>query len=188
MRTSRVFVDSNNLASRTLRDWLFLIQQDSPGLYTTHTSFDVLVEAVRVRRRLHPKANGSLTSRFRDTLRENLNEVLEEFPGNVAFDGDDPDDHHVHAASLACRADMMLTDNYRDFGNPDALPYEVFSSDDFFLLVQDSAPQSVHRAVLTQSEYWQRFSNSKPLDVALRDAGCPLFASRVAHHLERAKR
>lgn len=173
-------MDANVLASRTLRDWLFLVQQDSPGLYTTHSSLDVVAEAVRVQRRRHPKADGSLTSRFQTQLRESLNEVLEDFPGDVEFSGSDVGDHHVHAAALACHADTVLTENHRDFGDRDLLDYEVMSSDSFFILVADSAPQAIRNVVLTQLEYWQSRQSSKRLDVALQDAGCPVFAELVS--------
>lgn len=183
MRASRVFVDSNVLASKTLRDWLFLVQQDSGGMYSTYTSHDVLTEAVRVQRRRHPKLNGDLPAKMQAALRKNMTEVLEDFPGDVVFGGTDPDDHHIHAAALACRADIVLTSNGRDFGDPDALGYEVLTPDEFFVLADDSAPQVIRRVVLTQLEYWQRIEGARPLDEALVAADCGKFAARVRPYI-----
>lgn len=179
MRSSRVFVDSNVLASRTLRDWLFLIQGHAPGLYSTYASDDVLAETVRVVRRRNPKMDGDLPSRFQTQLRKSLTEVLDDFPGDVPFSGGDVDDHHVHAAALACRADIVLTSNGRDFGDPNELTYEVMPPDEFFVLADDSAPQVIQRVMLTQSEYWQSRAGSKTLDEALVAAKCPQFAERI---------
>lgn len=179
MRSSRVFIDSNVLASRTLRDWLFLIQGQAPGMYSTYASDDVLAETVRVVRRRNPKMDGDLPARFQAQLRKSLTEVLDNFPGDVPFGGGDIDDHHVHAAALGCGADIVLTSNGRDFGDPDALDYEVMPPDEFFVLADDSAPQVIQRVILTQREYWQRRPGSKTLDEALIAAECPQFAERI---------
>lgn len=183
----RVFVDSNVLASRTLRDWLFLLRNETGMMFQVHTTFDVLIEAVRVFRRRHPDADGRATKDLFDHLQNNVDEVLGDFPGNVDFDGADRHDLHVHAATLACRADKLLTANTRDFPESDDLPYEVYAPDDFFLLVDDSAPSRVMSVTRTQAQYWQRRRDMghtvKALDDALIDAGCIAFAERVHKHL-----
>jgi len=122
--TQRIFVDSNVLASRTIRDWLFLLHID---------------------------------------------------------------DHHVHAATLASRADKLLTSNDRDFPESDDLPYEIYTPDELLVLIDDSAPYHVRSVTREQIDYWQKRRDEgdavKQLDEALRDADCPAFAERVRAHV-----
>ncbi|MDN4613270.1 PIN domain-containing protein [Leifsonia sp. F6_8S_P_1B] len=185
--THRIFVDSNVLVSRTQRDWLFQLRLET-STFQLHSTPDAIAEAVRAWRRRNPAADGRLTIELDSLLRRNLDEVLEDFAGDVPFGGADIHDLHIHAAAVWTRADILLTDNARDVGNPDSLPYEVQSPDDFFLLADDSWPSAVRRVVLSQREYWrQRASTdqqSKRLELALLDSGCPRFAGRVGMHLE----
>lgn len=183
----RVFVDSNVLASRTLRDWIFLIRNITPGMFQLHSSPDAIAETVRAWRRRNPAADGRVTVELEAHLRENLDEVLDDFKGDAPFAGSDPGDQHIHAAAMWMRADILLTRNDRDFGDPDELEYEVQRPDDFLMLVDDSAPALVRAVVRMQNEYWQgkrrRGSEVRPLERALNDAGCPRFAWRVRQHL-----
>lgn len=184
---SRVFVDSNVLSSRTLRDWLFLLRNAVPGMFELYSSLDVLAETVRVVRRRLPEAGGDLTANLSELLQDNLNHVLTRYPPVLDFPGSDRDDQHVHAAAIACDAVYLLTDNPTDFGEPDALPYELYTADDFFCLVDDGASNHVLGVTRTQNQYWQNRraagQQTKSLDAALLDAGCPDFADRVQGHL-----
>lgn len=156
-------------------------------MFQLHTSFDVLMETVRVTRRRNPTADGSLTSELFYRLSDLLDEVLGDFDGSVDFVGPDVDDHHVHAAALASRADKLLTANSKDFPEDDESPYEVYTPDEFLTLVDDSAPHLVLSVTRQQVAYWAaRRANGAPrksLDQALVDAGCPEFAGRVRRHL-----
>lgn len=108
MRLQRVFVDANVLVSRTTRDWLFLLRNETQGMFQVHSTFDVIVEAVRAFRRLHPRADGSESKRLFDLLEQNLDELLGDFDGDVDFAGGDPGDLHVHAAAVASDAHVLL--------------------------------------------------------------------------------
>ena len=184
---SRVFVDSNVLSSRTLRDWLFLLRNDVPGMFELYSSLDVLAETVRVIRRQHPTAGGDLTASLADLLQANLNHVLTHYPPADAFGGADPGDQHVHAATTACDASYLITNNPTDFGDPDSLPYELYTADEFLCLIDDGAASHVLNVTRNQNQYWQKRraggQQTKPLDTALTDAGCPNFADRVRGHL-----
>lgn len=183
----RIFVDSNVLASRTLRDWLFQLRNETDTMFQVHTTFDVLVETVRVFRRRNPTADGRRSRELFDLLMANVDEVLGDFAGDVAFDGPDGDDLHIHAAAVACRADKLLTLNISHFPVSDTVPYEVYPPDDFFLLVDASAPFAVMRVTRQQNAYWEGRRSAgqsvKPLETALVAAGCPEFAARVNAHL-----
>lgn len=186
--TQRIFVDSNVLASRTLRDWLFLLRTETFRMFQLHTSFDVLMETVRVTRRRHPTADGRLASDLFLRLNDLLDEVLGDFDGSVDFAGPDVDDHHVHAAAMSSRADKLLTANDRHFPEADDLPYEVYTPDEFLVLVDDSAPHHVRSVTRQQVDYWQRRRSGgtrvKPLGQALVDAGCPDFGDRIVRHVK----
>lgn len=185
--STRVFVDSNVLASRTLRDWLFQIRHRTE-MFQLHSTPDVLAETLRAWRRRNPKADGKLIPGLEALLRRNLDEVLDDFSGDVEFTGKDPDDHHVHAAALHSHADILLTDNPSDFGEPNDLPYDLYTADEFLCLADDGAPHSVRDVVRAQNKYWQGQAAlgrpTKPLTKALEDAGCPEFAGRVEAHLQ----
>lgn len=186
--TQRIFVDSNVLASRTLRDWLFLLRAETFRMFQLHTSFDVLMETVRVTRRRHPTADGKLTADLFHRLGDLLDEVLGDFDGSVDFAGPDIDDHHVHAAAVSSRADKLLTANNRHFPETDDSPYEVYTPDEFLVLVDDSAPHHVRSVTRLQIDYWQKRratgATVKSLSQALVDAGCPEFGERVVRHVK----
>lgn len=183
----RVFVDSNVLVSRTTRDWLFLLRNEVGGMYQVHSTFDVLVEAVRAWRRIRPKDDGAAATRLFEHLKSNLDELLEDFDGAIEFVGTDPDDSHVHAAAVAAGAHILLTSNGCDFGDPDKLPYEIQTPDEFLCLVDDGASDSVRAVTMDQISYWQsrsKLTQGTPLLVgALVAAGCPKFAERVREHI-----
>ncbi|MGK4593197.1 hypothetical protein [Amycolatopsis sp. w19] len=71
---------------------------------------------------------------------------VEDFVIDGSFPGTDADDEHVHAAAIACSAEIILScDNGFSLTgqDPDSLPYEVYTPDEFFVLVDDSSPQLV---------------------------------------------
>ncbi|MCS5723464.1 PIN domain-containing protein [Herbiconiux sp. CPCC 203407] len=185
----RVFVDSNVLFSRTQRDWLFLLRNEAGGMFQVHSSIDVVVEVVRAVRRHKPHLDGAITRKLHDLLIANLDEILPDYDASVEFAGTDPDDRHVHSAAVAARADLLLTSNQRDFGDPGALPYELYEPDAFFVLVDDGSEATVRRTVMKQLAYWRSRSEAgrqvKGLVQALDEAHCPQFAGRVRGHLQR---
>ncbi|WP_408911526.1 PIN domain-containing protein [Corynebacterium gottingense] len=182
----RVFVDANVLASRTILDWLFALQCLSGDMFVFHTSQDVLAEAVRVLRRKCPTAPGKLVNDRVTKVRAVMEEIVRDFPGDIAFDGLDRDDYHVHAAAVASRADIVLTDNSeRDITtSPHLQHYEILNADDFLMLVHDSAPHLVLKCTKQQLDYWQTQKNFRGLDKALKQAGCPNFANAVREALK----
>jgi predicted nucleic acid-binding protein len=181
-----VFVDANVLASRTLRDWLFMLRNES-RMYQLHTTPDVVAETVRAVRRRYKTAPGRMIIDLQHLLETNLDELLADFRSDVPFKGADPDDYHVHAAAMACRADILLTDDADGFGDPELLDYDICASDDFLCLADASSPQAVREVTRQQNAYWRKRSATgtvtKPLAQALSDAGCPEFAVRVDRHL-----
>lgn len=179
--TSRIFVDANIFLSRTLMDWLFLLRAETGRMFSLVTSEDVLAEVGYSLRRMRPDAPGRLVVDRRARIVEFIDEVLTDFDGTVPYPGSDPDDRHVHAATLGSGADILLTNDSGLQTSDDAL-YEVYRADDFFVLIDDGAPVQVMRVTHAQRAYWQS-RKGKPLAAALRDASCPTFAERVQGHL-----
>ena len=187
MTSTRVFVDANVLYSRTLRDWLALLQLRSSGeLYTVYWTEDVLAETIYWLRRNHPAWNGTKITSIRDLIARTFEGGrVEDFSIDDSFPGRDGDDRHVHAAAVACRADFILTSDNGFFitdGDADSRPYEVYTPDDFFVLVDDSAPALVQLVTREQTMYWARRGGRADLAGHLVGAQCPRFAERVRVH------
>lgn len=186
--TTRALADANVLYSRTLRDWLILIELESDGgLYELCWTEDILAEVIRSYRRNNPTVDGGTITRIRDRIAGSLEGGrIDDFAIDGSFTGTDKDDQHVHAAALAGGVTYLITKDggFRSEGiDLDALPYEVHSPDSFLTLVDDSSPRRVRAVTAQQEKYWSGKPNAKTLADALRDAGCPTFAQRVLKHL-----
>jgi predicted nucleic acid-binding protein len=184
---TRVFVDANVLYSRTLRDWLALLQLSSPGeVYTVYWTEDVLAETIYHLRRSHPDWNGAKTTSIRDLIARTFEGGrVDDFEIDDSFLGSDTNDRHVHAAAVACQADFLLTCDKGFFNadqDVDSMPYEVYQPDDFFVLVDDNAPHLVQQVTCQQTMYWVKRTGRADLASKLIDAGCPEFAERVRNH------
>ncbi|MDX2377310.1 PIN domain-containing protein [Microbacterium sp. LRZ72] len=175
MRTPVAFVDANILFSRTLCDWLFLLRlETNGGMFVLFSSEDSITETLYNLRRRNPSADGSLTSNRQQLLRRSLDDILDSFSGDVDFPGLDKNDHHVHAAALECHARYLIA-NDQGFAEiePDLLPYEAHTADSFLMLIAANAPTAVDAVITRQLRHYADKPASKPLDVALVDAGCP---------------
>lgn len=151
-------------------------------MFQVHTSEDVLAETVYHWRKQNPRLEGgAVTARLRN-LRATLDEIVSDFPGDAPFCGADQDDYHVHAAALASRADVLLTNNKpRDFSSGQT-HYEIITSDQFFCdVARAAADYELHAVIHQQMKYWSKTSRpeSRQLDDALLAAGCPQFAGVV---------
>lgn len=180
MKVPVAFIDANVMYSRTLCDWIFMLRLELPGMVRLYSSADAIEEATTRLRRKNPTANGSLTERKRQHLAMFLDDVVVEYDATIPFDGTDINDHHIHAAAVAAKAEYLVTD---DAGfeslNSDGTPYEVHSADSFLCLIAENAPYAVQAVIVKQLAYWAERGGSKTLVEALRDAGCPEFAARV---------
>lgn len=186
---TRVFVDADVLFSRTLRDWLFLLKLESTGeLFTVATSLDVIVEATARYRDRYPTVNGAVITSMFNRINANVDELVQEYAVDGTFVGVDEGDSHVDAAARACRADVLLTQDTDWHGlapeQSDQLHYEVQRPDDFFCIIDASAPGVVNAAVVIQTKYWFAKNGEADLPERLRRAGCPNFADRVRLQLQ----
>lgn len=187
MSVTRVLVDANVLYSRTLRDWLAILFLCSKGnVYSVHWTEDILAEVIGRLRRKNPDWSGRRTAAIRDAIADTFEGGrVDDFTIDGSFRGTDVNDRHVHAAALACRADILLSDDNGfaagEVGR-ERLPYEVYVADDFFVLVDDAAPECVAEATRQQTGYWYEKTGRAPLAAQLERSGCPTFARRVRQH------
>lgn len=161
--------------------------ESSGGLYELAWTEDILAETIARIRATKPNFDGGSMTRIRDKITEILsNGRISDFVIDDSFPGEDPKDRHVHAAAITGQVDYLITAD-GGFTSPsinlDELPYEVHTPDEFFLLVDDSAPRHVRAVTQKQKEHWKARPEAKTLPDALRDAGCHGFAERVCTHL-----
>lgn len=162
---------------------LYTVAEEPP--FEVRWTEDVMAEFLYHLRDQHPDWEGARIS----TIRDRLVGVFEtgrvaDFVIDGSYKGKDPHDGHVHAAALAAGADILLTCNAADFvWDENTSPYEVFHPDDFFVLIDDDAPEIVAKAVVSSCKYWMARAGEADLPACLKAAGCPQFAKRVRRHL-----
>lgn len=182
-----VFVDSNVLYSRTLRDWLALLYLNPHvEVFRVFWSEEVLADVIHHLRKDHPDWSGVKISAIRDRLTEVFEDGrVKDIDVDGTYQGSDPDDAHIHAAAVACRADILLTANVSDFvtaKDDTLLPYDVMTPDEFFVWVDDVAPLAVRGVTKEQRDYWFGQHGEVHLPRSLCRAGAPEFAERVRLH------
>ena len=183
-----MLADANILFSRTLRDWLGMLYLHSEGgMFQVHWTEDIMAETIYHLRKKHPHWSDNQVGGIRRRL-------VGTFGADNAITGYtiDPDitypdlfDAHVHCAAVHGGVDIVLAEDTKGFSFDDdiELDYEIYSADEFFLLIDDSAPELVRRVTEEQLKYWLSM-DGKPLPEALRAANAPDFAERVRQHLQ----
>jgi predicted nucleic acid-binding protein len=180
----RVFVDANVLFSRTLRDWLALLYlQGDRSVFAVFWSEDVLAEVLRNLRREHPDWDGRQIVAVREKIAGTFEVgLVVDFVVDGSYAGGDPHDAHVHAAAVACGADLLLTCDVGHF--PETPEYEAITPDHFFCLVDEAAPMLVREVVRDQARYWGIKRGEADLAGYLARAEAHGFAGRVHRHLQ----
>lgn len=181
----RVLIDANVLYSRTLRDWMLMLAYcGSPGrLYHPLWTEDILAEVIANFRAQNPQHSGGYINRIVHILRTEFADCqVIDYEATASLP--DPKDAHVHGAAISGNADYLVTQNVRDFvltqQEQDALPYEIYTPDEFFMVVWDSQP-GVVRSVHDQMEKYRRQNNSHySLASLLKSAGAEKFSKVVA--------
>lgn len=158
-------------------------------MFTVCSTEDVIAEVIYTLRREKPTAPGSLTRSVHDRISDSLDYRIETFPaGGAGYPGTDLNDTHVHAAAVADGCHMILTADKGFTTLPaeqvELLPYEIYGPDDFFVLIDDSAPSVVRAVCADQFQYWCAKNGSVNLADRLEAAKCPRFAGRVRERLQ----
>ncbi|WNM24306.1 PIN domain-containing protein [Demequina capsici] len=154
-------------------------------MFTIGSSEDVIAETIARYRDQHPAAPGAQIAAIRERIVAHLDEVVSEYDVQDWMLEDDPGDGHVRAAVCDGGFDMLVACDKKLLCEREkrALPYEPIHPDQFFVLVDDSAPAAVRRVTSEQAAYFVKKDGEVDLPQALRDANCPEFAERIAEHL-----
>lgn len=181
-----VFLDACALVPVSLTDTL--LGAAERGLFRPLWSEDVLDEAERTVKRVHPTLSPSRVERCFRVMRQ-------AFPDSTVtgyeamasgLELPDPDDRHVAAAAAIGRADALVTFNLKDFP-PGAMPAEIeVVHPDPFLLAQVDLYEIECAGVIEQQA---AILLHPPVDVhdvliSLGRAGVPNFAAAMSQLLD----
>ncbi|MEX5265797.1 PIN domain-containing protein [Kocuria sp. CPCC 205231] len=184
-----VLIDAGALFSVTLRRWILsLYITPESSIFRARYTEDILSTVLTSLRCEHPDWSGQKILDIRRLIERVLEGgLVEEYDIDPAFPGHNVSDAHIHSAAVACGAHIILTDIGQDLLppeiDPNTLPYEVWTPDEFLVLIDDSAPDLVHEVTAQQLTHCLKESQEADLAGDLRRAGAPNFALRVANHL-----
>jgi hypothetical protein len=183
-----VLLDANILYSRTLRDWIALLQIEAPGLFNVMWTEDIMVETLYHLRKDNPLWSEEQIGGIRRRLEKAFTGgQITGYQIDPALKYPDVGDAHIHAAAVHGSVDIVVTMNGKDLPYSDELPYEIYTPDDFLILVDDAVPQTVQKVTEAQLRYFHKKSSADDgvdLPLHLKRANAPLFAERVREHLQ----
>ncbi|MFD6391253.1 PIN domain-containing protein [Nocardia sp. NPDC060259] len=183
---TKVLADANILYSRTLRDWLSLLYlRGGNGMFQVYWTEDIMAETLYNRRKHNPHLPEAQIGGIRRTMVSTFgpNSLITGYRIDTSIEYSDVFDAHVHSAAIHGDVGIVLTANAGDFADLDQLTYEIYSADDFFMLIDDARPAIVRAVMLEQLAYWLP-RNGRSLPDALRRADAPLFAERIRAYLQ----
>jgi len=166
-----------------------MLRMADNGAFRPLWSERVIDEAQRALERVHPEIDPNrFLSRFR-SMNEAFDDALvtgwEPLAASIVLP--DPDDAHVVAAGLVGRADVIVTENARDF--PDSvlgpLGLKAVGLDEFLLDQFELSPEGACQIITEQAAAMKR----PPIKLAellnrLSRSGAPAFAQRVRDELD----
>ncbi|MEG4507717.1 PIN domain-containing protein [Microcoleus sp. F6_B4] len=182
-----VVLDACVLFPMYLRDTLLSTADE--GLYLPYWSQKILDEAID-----NLIGGGKLSQEKAKTLENQIKlafpEAMVEVP--VALEEamtNDPKDRHVLAAAVTAGADIIVTNNLKDFRENDLAPWNIIaqSPDEFLSDLLDEYPDSIVDLLQQQS---QKYKNPPKTFTELinflgEKAGTPKFASNILLKVQR---
>lgn len=92
-------------------------------------------------------------------------------------------DPHLHAAAVHGKVDYVMSQDkgFARFADNDDTPYEVYTADDFFVLVNDSAPAIVREAIAAELRFHYRRGDTN-LPRMLKQLGADQSGDRPVEH------
>jgi predicted nucleic acid-binding protein len=144
-----VLYDANVLYPSTLRDLLIRVAQ--AGLVQAKWTDQILAEVFGTLTANRPDLDPQNLARTRELMNKALRDCLVTGyePLIEAVDLLDPDDRHVLAAAIKARAQVIVTNNLKDFPKSvlEAWDMEAKSPDDFILDQIDLSRETVYSSV-----------------------------------------
>lgn len=149
MTISIVLTDANILFSRTLRDYVLYAADE--GAIEVHWSREILAE---MSRNLHENLGLSRasTARLEQLMNDYIEYALVEVDSNDLDTADaiemDAKDRHVLAAALSAGADILLTENTKDFPADwmDGHGIELLTAGELLVRLAEAFPDKVRAA------------------------------------------
>ncbi len=144
-------LDASVLFPAAIRDTL--LRAGGAGLYQLYWSDEILEE---VRRNLvkSGRATEEQAQRLVDTMQRAFPEAMVAgYEVLIERMTNEPKDRHVLAAAVRSQAEIIVTDNLRDFPGEALVPFnvEAYSADAFLMLLFDSAPEQLIQIVVEQT-------------------------------------
>lgn len=173
-----------------LRDTL--LSSADEGLYLPYWSQKILDEAIG-----NLISGGKLSHKKAENLEETIKlafpEAMVEVPvGLEEAMTNDPKDRHVLAAAFTAQADVIVTNNIKDFRENDLAPWNIKaqSPDEFLSDLFDDYPDSILELLQQQSQKYKNPPKSfAELMIFLSEkAGTPKFASKVLLYEQNLRR
>jgi predicted nucleic acid-binding protein len=183
-----VLLDANVLYPAVLRDVLLTIAE--ANMFRLLVSPDILDEVERNLVKtadVKPEAAGYLRKTIESVFEEGVVEQ-NSYAQLIPVMTNDPKDRHVLAAAVVGRADLIVTQNLKDFPNDSTSPYgiEVQDSDTFLVHQMTLDPRRVVKVLqnLTSRRGLPPLTTMSDLLAAL-DKQTPKFCAKVRNHIER---
>lgn len=119
-------------------------------------------------------------SQMRDSF--GAESLVDGYDHRISTVTNDPKDRHVLAAAVEADADIIVTDNLRDFPERSVSPYgiEVMSSEAFLLRLLSDSPQVVIDTLENETALFRRPVTSLPEFLGQLTYAAPTFANLVA--------
>jgi predicted nucleic acid-binding protein len=152
-----VVYDANVLYPNSLRDLLIRVAQ--AGLVQAKWTDQILDETFRNLKANRPDLDSTRLSRTRELMNRAIPDVIVTGyePLIEVLDLPDVDDRHVLAAAIKANAQLIVTENTKDFPQAklSAWNVEAQSADDFVLDLIDLNRQAVYAQVQRMADAWQ---------------------------------
>jgi predicted nucleic acid-binding protein len=152
-----VVYDANVLYPNSLRDLLIRLAQ--AGLVEAKWTEQILDETFRNLKLNRADLDPVKLDRTRALMNRAVRDVMVTGyePLIDALELPDPDDRHVLAAAIKARAQLIVTDDLKDFPQQKLAPWnvEALSADDFVLDLIDLNQQGVYAQVQRMADAWQ---------------------------------
>jgi predicted nucleic acid-binding protein len=184
MPSSRAVLDACVLFPAAVRDTL--LRAAAAGLYQAYWSDDILEEVrrnlVNSGRATHEQAQrlvGVMERAFPEALVTSYQPLIDRMRNH-------PKDRHVLATAVACHAQIIVTDNVRDFPAAALAPYalHVYTADTFLLMLFDSNPEQMSAIVVQQTNDLRSPPQTTTDVLGSIAKHAPTFAERVKVYLE----
>ena len=171
--------DANVLFPASLRDTL--LRAYEKGLYTMQCTEEILEEVQRnlVSKR---KITEQQARRLMDTIRKQFPEAfVTNYKYLINSMANNPKDRHVLAAAVACRAQVIVTNNLKDFPQSIVAPFEieVQHPDDFLVQLFYLYPEFMIEIIEKQARDLQRPPKTALELLSTLDQHVPNFVSLI---------